>query len=184
MLTDDDLTNELGAAFRDSAGEMRYHGRRRPRRTAVVAVPAVAVGASLAAVAIAATVNAGDDPSPRPIASAPTTSTVPTPAPLGTEKVRVAGYTFTYQRAETEKTAPLIATMATELPDGLTPVSATNGAKAWVGKDPKGDNAIYVRAPTRNGGNLFELHSSIWTQDQLVDLFHKGTPKTVPLVKE
>ena len=55
MLTDDDLTRELGAAFRAQTNDLTYSGRRRPRRTAVVAVPVVAVGIALGAVGITPT---------------------------------------------------------------------------------------------------------------------------------
>ena len=97
----------------------------------------------------------------------------------------MAGYTFSYQRAGSDGPAPLVATVAASVPDGLRPISAPDGVKAWVGKDLKGENAVYVQvSPERGGPSLFELHSASWTQDQLVEMFHDGTPRTVPLVKE
>jgi hypothetical protein len=187
MLTDDDLTRELGAAFRAETHALSYTGRRRPRRTAVMAVPVAAVTVAIAAVAVNATLGSGTTTPPSPAVAVPSSGpSTPAAAPRPvTAKFRFAGYTFTYQRAQGQ-TAPIVASMEPgPVPDGFTPVSAPNGAKAWVGKDPQnGDNAIYVQIADRNGGQLFSLHSPVWTQDELVDFFHHGTPETVPLVKE
>ena len=69
------------------------------------------------------------------------------------------------------------------LPKGVTPVPLSGTeAKAWVGQDPRsGDDALWVKAPTRNDGRLFVLLSSVVSQDELVKLL-KGEPTTVPLV--
>ncbi|HEX4190370.1 MAG TPA: hypothetical protein VHZ06_05190 [Marmoricola sp.] len=189
MLTDEELTGELGAAFRAGTHDLTYQGRRRPRRTAVVAVPAAAVGLALTAVAITAAVNAGSGSTPTGTvagASAAPSSVAPAVRPrLVTEKISLAGYTLHYT-AKAGSPAPVYATTEPgPVPDGFTPVSATNGAKAWIGKDPAtGDNALFVQISDRNGGNLFALHSAVWTQQQLVDMFHNGTPATVPMVKQ
>lgn len=183
MLTDDELTQELGAAYRGRTADLTYGGRRRPRRTAVAAVPVAAVTVAIAALAISVATN---DAAPGPSTAGGPASPISSAAPqkkVVTDTIDLAGYSFTYDRVEGE-TAPLYATMATELPEGVTPVAAPDGVKAWVGKDARGDNALYVKAPTRNGGQLFALHSSVWSQDELVDLFRNGTPKTVPLVEE
>jgi hypothetical protein len=188
MLTDDDLTNELEAAFRSGTADLTYTGRRRPRRIAPVAVPLAAAAIAITAVAISV---ATADPESTPTA-APTpavsgiASSAPSSAatPMVTDTIQLAGFQLTYQRAQGEQ-APLYATMDATLPDGVTPVSAPEGVKAWVGKDPvRGDNALWVKAPTRNDGKLFALHSSSWTTDQLVELFHNGSPRTVPLVQD
>ncbi|MCW2786454.1 MAG: hypothetical protein JWP74_2971 [Marmoricola sp.] len=186
MLTDDDLIRELGAAYRADTEKLTYSGRRHPRRTAVVAVPVAAVGIAIAAVAISATLS--NDPAAAPGAgAAPTHSAAPvTKARTVKAKISLAGFTFSYQRTAGTPAPVYATTEPGPVPDGFTPI-ATPGtdAKAWVGKDPKtGDNAIYVQIADRNGGNLFALHSAVWTQDQLVDMFHNGTPQAVPLVKE
>jgi hypothetical protein len=189
MLTDDDLTLELEAAVRSGTADLAYNGRRRPRRIAPVAVPLAAATVAITAVAISVTTSG---PAPAPTAAptaAPTgtsTGTAPTATgtPMVTDTIRLAGFTLTYQHARGE-TAPLYATMDASLPDGVTAVSAPDGVQAWVGKDPvHGGNALWVKAPTRNDGRLFALHSDSWTTDQLVDLFHHGSPRTVPLVED
>ena len=183
MLTDDELTRELGTAFRAGTADLTYHGRRRPRRTAVVAVPVAAVTIAVATLAISLATNPGT--TEPPVAGDPATPSAPASATprLVTDSIDLAGYSFSYQRTAGE-TAPLYATEVDEVPDSAKAVDAPEGVKAWIGKDAKGDNALYVKAATRFGGNLFALHSSVWTQDELVDFFHNGTPKTVPLVKE
>jgi hypothetical protein len=70
-----------------------------------------------------------------------------------------------------------------QVPGDATPIDAPAPAKAWVGTDPEtGDQALWVDAPTRNGGNLFALLSPTWTTDQLADLFHHGEPRQVPAI--
>lgn len=190
MLTDEELTRELGAAFRSGTCDLTYSGRRRPRRSAVVAVPVAGVGLALTAVAITAALNAGSSPTPTGAIAGGSTapgaavSTAARPR-LVTEKISLAGYTLHYT-ATAGSQPPVYATSEPgPVPDGFTPVSAPNGAKAWIGKDPAtGDNALFVQIADRNGGNLFALHSEVWTQQQLVDMFHNGTPATVPMVKE
>ena len=185
MLTDDELTTELGAAFRAGTTEVTYRGRRRPRRTAVVAVPVAAVTVAIAALAVGAA-TAGHDPVPAPaVAIGTPTSPASSAAPaLVTDTIELAGYTVTYERRAGEQ-PPLYATMDSALPDGAKEISAPAGAQAWVGTDPRtGDNTLWVKAPTRNNGKLFALHSSAWSQEQLVDLFHHGSHVAVPLVED
>jgi streptogramin lyase len=184
MLTDEDLTRELGAAFRTETEKLTYAGRTKPQRSRVVLVPMAAVVTAIAALAISLTLN--DSPAKAPAVAGPAHSAAPTPAKTVNAKISLAGFTFAYQRTAGEL-APVYATMEPgPVPDGFTPIATTGGtdAKAWVGKDPRsGDNAIYVKIADRNGGQLFALHSPVWTQDQLVDMFHNGTRAAVPLVK-
>ena len=49
MLTDDELTSELRAAFREQAASLTYGGRRRPRKRTAVALPAAVAAVALAA---------------------------------------------------------------------------------------------------------------------------------------
>jgi hypothetical protein len=192
MLTDDDLTRQLGGAFRDAAGDLEYAGRVPAPRNA-----AATLGVPLAATAVAATALAAvwasstgtDDGAVPPSAGGPTASAPATRATTAAPKavtrtIEVAGFTFSYRSAAGDSRADdLYADGHVTVPDGAKPVDAPTGVQAWIGADPtSGDNAIYVKAPTRNGGRVFALLSPTWTQDQLVDLFHNGRPRPVPAV--
>jgi hypothetical protein len=174
MLTDDLLTEELGAAFRDATAQLTYAGPvPRPRRTPLLLVPAAAVAT---AGIVLATGPLADAPAP----TGPTSPTGPaaTAGPrLVTATVRVAGYTFTYQRRAGEPDPLRVRFEQATLPDGVREVAISPPARAWVGTDPaSGDAAVYVKAPTRNEGRLFVMLSSTWTRDQLVHLLRTGTP--------
>lgn len=174
MLTnDDELAHELGAAFRAETAGLSYTGRRRPRRAAVVTLPVAAAAIALGAVAL------GTAPHPAaelagPPRSAPTSSSS-SQAP-DSETVTLAGFTLHYQRPAGAASVLRVKLAATGLPAGAKPVSlAGTRARAWVGRDPaSGDNALYVQAPDRNGGKLFELFGPGWTQGQLIDLLRNG----------
>ena len=171
MLTDDQLTEELCAAFREATAEMTYAGPvPRPRRTPLVLVPAAAAG--VAAVVLVSG-SLGDAP----------TGTRPTPAgptaqpQLVTDTVTVAGYTFTYQRRAGDPDPLRVRFRQATLPDGVRRVPFEAPVKAWAGTDPQsGDAAVYVLTPTRNDGRMFEMSSPVWTQQQLVNLLHTGRP--------
>ncbi|KRC48948.1 MULTISPECIES: hypothetical protein [unclassified Nocardioides] len=181
MLTDDDLTRQLEAAFREASADLRYDRRvptaRRTPSTGWLAVPAVATVAALA-------VAGGADESPAPAPEAGHGPTA-TPGPRWTtDTVTVAGYTFTYRHAPGER---LVDDLHADLsparpPDDATAIAgAPAEVDAWVGTDPdSGQHALWVEAPTRNGGRLFALLSPSWTEDQLKDLFLNGEPRTVP----
>jgi hypothetical protein len=139
MLTDDDLTRELGEAFKAATADLTYTGRTQPSRRVMVVLPAtaaVAVVASLAQRAAGA------------------------PAPLFAE----VGFR--------------------SVPANARRVSVTRPRfHAWVGKDPKtGDNALYVKVPTRDGGQLFALLSPTWSQQRLIKVFENPQPRPVPAV--
>lgn len=182
MLTDDDLTRQLGSAFRAEAGDLEYAGRVPTlRRTATVAIPVAATLAAAAVLTAVAVTNADSPAGDGATVADPgaTTSSGPSPKPrLVTEKVHVAGYTFTYRHAVGDELADdLYAVMNPgEVPADATPIDAPEPAKAWIGTDPvSGDTGLYVDAPTRNEGHLFALLSPTWTAEQLTDLFHNGT---------
>jgi hypothetical protein len=184
MLTDDDLTTELERAFRAETANLTYGGRRRPRRTATLVLPLAAASLALATVALNAHHDGGEPPTAATPA-APSASQAPTPPRLVEGRIKLAGYTLSYQR-RAGAPDPLHAQMRLGgLPRGVRPVPLSGTeAKAWVGKDPRsGDNALYVKAPTRNDGKLFVLLSSQWSQDQLVNLFRSGSPTAVPLTR-
>jgi hypothetical protein len=174
MLTDDLLTEELGATFREATATMTYAGPvPRPRRTPLFLVPASAVAAAgivLATGPLADTLGRPDPTSP----TGPTATAAPR---LVTATVRFAGHTFTYQRRSGEPDPLRVRFQQATLPDGVREVAIDPPARAWVGTDPaSGDAAVYVKAPTRNEGRLFVMLSSTWTQDQLVRLLRTGTP--------
>jgi hypothetical protein len=193
MLTDDDLARELGAAFRAATTDLTYTGRTRPPRQAAPAVTAAVTAVAVAAVTAGTISVAGHHhPAASPVAVGPTAasrtagpaaarpSTAP-PTPV-TETITLAGFTITYQHTAGQPD-PVIAELAVGgLPAGVREVHLTGTrARAWVGKDPRsGDNALYVRAPTRNHKRLFVLLSATWTQKQLIGLLVH--PRAVPLV--
>lgn len=184
MLTDDDLTRELGGAFRAETDGLRYAGRvPTPRTGPGLAVP-LATTAVAAAVLGAVMVGAPAD-APAPPSAAPTGTPTP-PAPrLVTDTIEVAGYSFTYRHAAGEPRADdLYALMDPgEVPAGAELIEAPEGVRAWVGTEPtSGDHAVWVEAPTRNGGRLFAVLSPTWSLEEMTDLFYNGEPRTVPAV--
>jgi len=188
MLTDDDLTRQLGGAFRASTGDLEYAGRVPVPRSAAatVVVPLASTAAAAAALAFVwASAPATDDAVPPsadgPTASAPATSPTPT---VVTETLEVAGFTFTYRSTGGDARADdLYADGRVTVPDDAEPIDAPSGVQAWIGVDPtSGDNAVYVTAPTRNDGRTFAILSPTWTKEQLVDLFRHGQPRPVPAV--
>jgi hypothetical protein len=187
MLTDDDLSRQLGGAFRDASGDLQYAGRVPAPRSAIATfgVPLATSAAVVAALAAVWAASPDTDVAPPPSADGPTTTVTPPSTPRTvTEKVEVAGFTFSYRHAAGDALADdLYGDMHVTVPADAKPVDAPEGVKAWVGVDPdSGNHAIYVDAPTRNGGRVFALMSPTWTEDQLVDLFHNGQPRPVPAV--
>jgi hypothetical protein len=174
MLTDDHLTRELGAAFREATRDLEYAGPvPTPRRTPLLLVPAAALSAATV-VLVAGSLGDG----PNGAQPAPPGRSAATSQPrLVTDTVTFAGYTFSYQR-RAGAPDPLRVQLAPHgLPEGMRKVAVEPPAKAWVGADPaSGDAALYVEAPTRNEGRLFVLSSSTWTQAELVRLLHSGRP--------
>ena len=183
MLTDDDLTRELGGAFRAATDDLRYAGRvPTPRTGPGLAVPlatTAAAAAVLGAVWIAAPAGTPASPSAGPSAQqGPGPKTV-------TSKIEVAGYTFTYRHAAGDELADDLYGVMNPgpVPADARSIEAPDGVQAWVGTDPgSGDTALWVQAPTRNAGNLFALMSPTWSAVELTDLFHNGDPRPVPVV--
>ncbi|GAW48755.1 MULTISPECIES: hypothetical protein [unclassified Nocardioides] len=191
MLTDDDLTRQLGSAFREEAGDLEYAGRVPTlRRTGAVALPIAATAAVAGVLVAVAATNADDPVGPGTTIAGPSSGTGTSPGAaatprLVTDTIEIAGYTYTYQHAVGEQLADdLYAVMNPgEVPADARPLDAPAPARAWVGTDPtSGDTALWVEAPTRNGGHLFALLSPTWTTDQLADLFHHGEPRQVPAI--
>ncbi|HYF73507.1 MAG TPA: hypothetical protein VD864_11845 [Nocardioides sp.] len=179
MLTDDDLTRQLGTAFRAATDDLTYRGRvPTPRRPAyVLAVPAAATVAAAAVLVTSTGAPSGDPTGPR---ATPTHRTPgsggPSAGAVVTDEIEVAGFTLEYQRTVGEPD-PIRLVTDTEVPGDARSLEVDGPAKAWIGTDPaSGDAALWLESPIRNGGRLFALESSVWTQDQLLDLFHHGSP--------
>lgn len=170
MLTDDDLTTELRAAFRDATGDLRYAGKvPTPRNRLALGVPLAASAAVVATLAVV-WANASDAPAPEPEAVPP----VGSHTPRVTDRIEVAGFSVSYLARET-RTNDLYAVDGVSLPDDAQPIDAPAGVRAWIGKDPgTGDLGVWVETPTRNGGELFAVLSPSWTLEQLADLLRHG----------
>lgn len=199
MLTDDDLTRELAGAFRAVTADLTYTGRTRPPRRAAAGAAAGVGAVAVAAVVAAGAIGVGGHSHPAPAAagghrtagSSTAGSSAAGPAPahpstakpsLVTEAYSLAGFQISYQRTAGSPD-PVIAERVTGgLPAGVREVHLPGTrARAWVGHDPRtGDNALYLRAPARNGGRLFVLLSSTWSQRRLIRLVEH--PRPVPLV--
>lgn len=185
MLTDYDLTRQLGGAFRDVTDDLEYAGRVPTPRSAVatVGVPLASTAAVVAALAVVWASAPGTDETTPPTADGrPSTSATTDPAApaVVTRSIEVAGFTFSY-RGE-PRADDLYADGHTTVPDDAQAIDAPSGVEAWIGVDPaSGDNAVYVKAPTRNGGQVFAVLSPTWTQDQLVDLFRHGDRDARPI---
>lgn len=182
MLTDDDLTRQLEHAFRHDSADVSYAGRvptaRRTPSAGWLAVPAVATAAALVVV------GASDEATSPPMPGAGGSPSASAHPRLVTSEIHVAGYTFTYRHAAGEDLADdLYADLSpAPRPDDASPMAgAPAGVQAWVGTDQAtGHHALWIKAPTRNEGNLFELLSPTWTEDQLMRLFLNRDPREVP----
>lgn len=180
MLTDDDLTTELRAAFHGATDDLRYAGRvPAPRNRVAVGVPLAASAAVVATLAVvwANAPETAEAPVATPPSESPLTGGY---APrIVHAKIRIAGFALAGTGPADDLYAKVGADVA--LPDGARPIDAPEGVKAWVGTDPRtGDHGVWVEAPTRNAGALFAVLSPTWTTQQLADLFHHGQPRTVP----
>lgn len=184
MLTDDDLTRQLGAAFAAETDSMTYDGvvpraRTRPvwARPGLVALPAV--GAVAATVMVLGSTNGAplSPATPDATTAAPTTSQ--SAQETVTQTFTLAGMTFTYERGADE---PALDEFLREydpgqLPEWAQPVELEQGAsaKVWVGKDPAtGSVSMFVESPERWGGKLVGLASPTITVEQMTSLAQTG----------
>lgn len=188
MLTDEDLTRELGEAFRSATSELSYNGRTRPPRG--IAVPVTAVAAASVAVALVGFNLADSSHSAgTPTASgriAPSVSTPASPTKTVTDTLQLAGLTLRIEHAAGTPNPVLASLYNSDLPSDAQPVTVDeSNVQAWSGTDPAtGDNAIFVKALDKDNidnAKYFELLSSTWTTQQLIDLF-EGPPSPVPLL--
>lgn len=191
MLTDDDLTRELGDAFRAATDDLRYAGRTRPPRPITAVLPAAVAASTLGAVAIggvyvadrAAPAGAPKAVAPIITSARPTAPAVAKPTRV-TRTLKLAGFSVTFRSAAGAPDPVFAEPVHGGLPAGVTavPLSGT-AAQAWTGTDPStGDNALYVKVPTASGSRLFVLLSATWSEQQLIELFRSPQPTAVPEV--
>jgi hypothetical protein len=198
VLTDDQLTDDLTAAFRAATSDLTYAGRvPTPRPSALTALPVLAAAAALVVVPAvvdqrddqAGAPSATDTPSAGTTASAsPSSSVAPAPrgpAELVTETVRLAGYRLSYTRPAGAGQGRLHAVGGVALPADAVEVPGGGpvpGSSAWTGLDAEtGDAALFVSV-TGDPGAIFELTGPGWTPEQLVEVNRSPEPSTVPLV--
>lgn len=188
MLTDDDLTRQLGAAFDAETDGMTYDGAvPRPRTRPVWARPGlIALPAAGAVAAAVLVVGSLDDPTPPagPESStaqpAPSTDAATATVDTVTEEVQLAGMTFTYERSPGEESVDdqfLRVYDPGQLPEWAQPVELESGAsaKVWVGQDPStGDVSMFVDSPGRWEGRLTGLASPTITVEQMTSLARTG----------
>lgn len=184
MLTDDDLTRDLRAAFRDTTSDLRYDGPvpAGPHTPVWARVGWVALPAA-AAVAATAVVVGGSPTDVAPAPGAPSAAGTPSSSPsasapaLVTDTIEVAGFSFTYQRAAGSAPAEEHLFSPDAVPDGAREVTfaGMSPARAWVATDPAtGDPTLYLKAPTRNNGHLMGLSIPGFDEDALVHLLKYG----------
>jgi hypothetical protein len=194
MLTDDDLTRDLRAAFREATDDLRYDGPvpagpRTPAwaRAGWVAVPAAAaVAASVVVVGGAPDVTAppaagpsvGSSESSGPAGpSAGSSSSAPAPE-LVTDEIVVLGMTLGYRRVAGDPPLVVALTSPPAVPDGAREVSLPEmaPARAWIGTDPEtGVPVLYLKAPTRNEGRLTGLSGRGLDEADLESLLRHGS---------
>lgn len=187
MLTDDDLTRQLGEAFRLDTRAMTYDGpvpqvRTRPAwaRPGLVALPAA--GAVAAAVLVAGSLGDTAPPaSPGTSTAAPRTADPADPAGRTvTDEIHLAGMTFTWERGAGDPALDdqfLREYDPGQLPAWAEPVALEQGAsaKVWVGQDPAtGTVSMFVQSPGRWEGRLVGLASPSITVEQMTSLAQTG----------
>lgn len=170
MLTDDDLSRQLGGAFESSSQDLKYTGRvpqtRQLPSTALITVPAVATIATL--VAVGASRNAEDPAGPS--ASQSESPSVSLPSSSGgetvTDEITVAGFKFVAPEGDYEDDLTEVLDPA---PPPADAEALDNGyAKAWVGKDPKtGNSMAWIQSPIRYDGKLIAVTSPTWTVEEM-----------------
>jgi hypothetical protein len=197
-LDDDMLTRELSTAFHSTAADLRYTGRRRPPRQPIAALPAIGAVATIGAVVMVATQSGTSHDDKSPALGGPTTQVTHQPGaahPHGTQTIKLAGFEISYRATagggvgavkltlgplpdHGGQTVALSVRLVDAVPDGAQSVPVPDSdAQAWVGKDPAtGDNGLYLKAPTRAGGQLFVVGGPGWTTHELTNLVQNGSP--------
>jgi hypothetical protein len=183
---DDQLTHDLGDAFRAATADLTYAGRvPTPRRTPLIVVPAVVAGTAAVALAVASVTSGGHSGQAHakaPSAASPTSirpvTTAPTRTRLVTKKLKLAGYTLVYSQPSGND--PLYGRIVSAVPASATQVPTGGPAKDWVGVDPAtGYNTAFVDL---GNGRILAITSADATRDELVTMLQAAQPRTIPLV--
>ena len=188
MLTDEDLIQELEAAFREEAAGLTYAGRVPTPRRAVVPWSAVPVAAATAAVIVLPQLGSGSGPTATPAPPAATRTIAPqVDATFGahpgdttkghvklvTASFEFAGRTFSYQKPADEPQRYVVCRIGgVKLPADATPVPHPYDIeKAWSGRDPKtGDAAVWVQDSRYFDNDFVEMSSPFFTEQELVTM--------------
>lgn len=190
MLTDDDLTRDLRAAFRDTTEDLSYDGAvpagpHTPAwaRAGWVALPAAAAVAATVVVVGGSTGDVTTPPSaapsgtPTPSTGTPSAGSSDTAEPeLVTDEFEVMGMTLSRQRGPSDPPMTISLFQPDRVPDGAREVTFPGmaPARAWVTTED-GRGVLYLDAPTRNEGRLMALTSPGLDEDDLVDLLRHGS---------
>ncbi|WP_300682107.1 hypothetical protein [Nocardioides sp.] len=175
MLTDDELTSQLGGAMRESAQPLRYAGpmprARRGPNGAWVAVPAMAAAAAVGVAVI-------HDQAPT---GAPQVTATGTPRPgtndaVVTDTFTVAGYTVSVRHRAGDRLADDAVIVDGPAPAGAERLRIDGSAQAWLGTDAQGRNGLWVISPVRNGGRSFGIVSPTWSKATLRTIAFTGFP--------
>jgi hypothetical protein len=174
MLTDDELTRELGHAFHSVTADLTYSGRvPAPRRSGMIAIPAAAAGVAVVALVGFAATSGGDHPQaghqPTALGESKASGT-DSHRHLTSHTLKLAGYSFSYQ--EPSGDTPLYGLNVNSVPSDATPVQGDDpSTQDYVGVDPStGYNAGWVEF---GDGTILEITSPDATQDQVQQMVVK-----------
>jgi hypothetical protein len=191
MLTDDDLTRQLSAAFRADTQDLVYAGRRRPPAAMAVTLSTTAAAGVAAAAVVGAVALTDGSGSPnthgRHVTSAITSGPTKAHHHGGqvSQTLELAGFSITYSYPAGSPNPVIARAIKGGLPQSAQPLSLDRpDAHAWSGTDPMtGDTAVYVKLDRPGDlGAIFALESSTWTVDQLRNLLQNPVP--VPAVTD
>lgn len=191
MLTDDDLTRDLRAAFHDAADDLTYDGavptvRRTPAwaQAGWLALPAAAAAATVAVLVAGpgpGGVTTAVPPNADPATTAPptsSTSSTPTAEPiepeelaLVTEEFQVAGFTISYQRHASEEPHTMTISSPSSVPAGARKVTfpGQEPERGWVGtRDDSDDGVFYFEDPDSSDGRLLAISFPGLDEDALI----------------
>lgn len=169
MLTDEELTARLGAAFDETAPELTYGGRvPHVRRTGGLAATSVLAAATVLALAPAALEREQGTPPP----AVPTTSPSPQAGPRVTRIVDLGGLRFAYaQVGGLPHLLYFVGGSDLQVPPDAekADIGAAGGAEVWFAHDPKeGDPQVYVQP--KGSSMVYGMYGPGWTRGELTSL--------------
>jgi hypothetical protein len=167
MLTDEELTARLTAAFHESTDDLSYSGRvPRVRRTGGLAATSVLVAGTALALAPAALEHGQDTPAPAVPSTHPGAHDS---AHAGNRTVDVGGLHLTYDQVSRLKLSLVVAPHLSLPADAVKlDIDAAGNADAWYVADPaEGDPQVYVKP--RSSPMMYGLLNDDWTRQQFID---------------